>query len=387
MKRYLTIFALLCTISTAHGARFIYSGGGLRAFCKVEAKDGSYSWGPFSQTMNHPTSASVDRYAGPPPLFTPPYSRAYNYILSKTGNNSIFIKSYSIADGAADYSWCETKGEGFGGTQYFENLGIFYKIIPDANEQDGDDVMVYYNDTKSIVTDNGTTNVCIGGPGTMSDMVITRGLEPPVTTEPGMEYEVLRLPKFEVSNSSSAELFSGVHAFPAQIGDVIGIFAENKTKVEGSGPLAGYIYSTFTMILTVRPVLLGDSDYDGDVDFFDLAILANNWLEGVGGTEPPPDTTPPHPDPVLWAVKPYEIGDPPFNVSATMTAATATDPSVPVQYYFWCTNTSGLSSDWQSDPKYTVLIGPSGTGRKFRVKARDSLGNESVHWSTEETAN
>ncbi|GAJ21615.1 unnamed protein product, partial [marine sediment metagenome] len=66
--------------------------------------------------------------------------------------------------------------------------------------------------------------------------------------------------------------------------------------------------------------------------------LANNWLEGVGGAEPPPDTTPPQPDPVLWAPggEPKETyhGGGTFDYWAEMTADIATDPSGGVQYYF-----------------------------------------------------
>ncbi|MGB2806959.1 MAG: hypothetical protein WBC22_04420 [Sedimentisphaerales bacterium] len=372
MKRYLTIFVLFCTISTAHGANFSHYAGGFRASCDVYAWNGSFldSW---SGADDNTTYAFLERTAA----VSQAYGHASNKISSDIRNNSICIKSHSVADGAADYSYCYGRGSGFGGTQDLQTYGIFYKIIPDANEQVGDDVMVYYNDMVSISA-TGTNHVRIGGPGTMDHIAITRGQLPPVLTEPVRENEVLRFPNVEVPNSGNSDWFSGVHAFPAQIGDVIGIFAQNSTKVEGWGPLlVGSIDSTFTMILTVRPVLLGDLDYDGDVDFYDLAKLANNWLVDIG-FEPPPDTTPPEPDPMEWAEggEPKEIGSPPFNISATMTAAIATDPSGGIQYYFECTDLGGLSSDWQGSPSYTVLVGGSGQGLHFTVKARDIHGNE-----------
>jgi hypothetical protein len=244
--------------------------------------------------------------------------------------------------------------------------------------------MVYYNDFVSILT-NGTTYFRIGGPGTMDHIAITRGQLPPGLTEPDRELEVLSFPKVEVSNSGNADFYSGIHAFPAQIGDVIGIFAENSTRVADWGFLQGFIDSTHTMILTVRAVLSGDLDYDGDVDFFDLAKLANNWLVDVG-SEPPLDTTAPEPNPMEWAEggEPKEIECSPY-YCATMTAEIATDPSGGVQYYFECIEypnfwPDGFSRDWQGSPTWTVTIGPSGKNYHFRVRARDIHDNR-TGWS------
>ena len=382
MKRYLIVLILLCVVSTVRGAHFNYYAGGFRANYDVWAQNDPFNDGPWILTQDSTTAASVSRTA----TVFQAYGYAYNNIGSTTSNNSIRIKLYSIAEGAADYSYCYARGKGFGRTQNSQNYyGIFYKIMPDANEQIGDDVMVYYNDMANITAD-GTTNFRIGGPGTMDHIAITRGQLPPVTTEPVRENEVLRFPDVNVTNSGNADWFSGIHAFPAQISDVIGIFAENSTKVEGWGTLTGSIYSTFTMVLTVRPVLLGDLDYDDDVDFYDLAKLANNWLVDIG-FDPPPDTTAPEPNPMQWASggAPHEIGTPPFNISATMTAKTATDPSGGIQYYFECLDypklpPNGFSSGWQGSPSYTVLVGGSGQALRFQARARDILGNE-TGWS------
>ncbi|MHC4111424.1 MAG: hypothetical protein ACYSUY_10130 [Planctomycetota bacterium] len=377
MKRYLTIFVLLCTISTVHGAHFSHYAGGFRASCDVYAWDDPLlaSW---SGADDDTTYAFLERTA----TVSQAYGHADNKITSDIRNNSIYIKSHSAADGAADFSDCYARGSGFGGTQDFQTYGIFYKIMPDANEHVGDDVMVYYNDMVSISSAMGTNYVRIGGPGTMDHIAITRGQLPPVLTEPVRENEVLSFPKVEVSNSGNSDWFSGVHAFPAQIGDVIGIFAQNSTKVEGWGPLlVGSIDSTFTMILTVRPVLLGDLDYDGDVDFFDLAKLANNWLVDIG-SEQDPDTIPPEPNPMEWAEggEPHEIECSPY-YCATMTAKIATDPSGGVRYEFQCSE-GGFSSSWQSSPTYTVTIGPSGHNYTFKVRARDIHENK-TGWSSE----
>jgi hypothetical protein len=378
MKRYLTIIILLCTISIAHGAHFVYHAGGFRAYYDVYAWDNPFYDGPWTLTQDNTSSASVSKLST-----GVPQARFYvlNDIRSDISTNSIRIQSYSIAEGAADTAMTYARAKGFTRTENTQTKGIFYKIMPDANEQNGDDVMVYYNHTANISTNNGTTSLRIGGPGTMDHIAITLGQLPPVTTEPDRENEVLSFPDVNVINSGSTDWFSAIHAFPAQIGDVIGIFAENSTAVEGWGAMNGMIYSTFSMILSVRTVLSGDLDYDDDVDFFDLAKLANNWLVDIG-IEPIPDTTPPEPDPMQWAPggQPKEIQCP-GGYCATMTAQTAMDPSGGVQYEFQCTDESGFNSGWQSSPSYTVLVSIySGHNYHFRVRARDIHDNRTA-WS------
>lgn len=383
MKRYLTIFVLLCNISTVHGAHFFYHGGGFRANYDVYAWDNPVVYdGPWTLTQDHPSFVSVSRTSS----MGVPQSRFYvlNDIHRDISTNSIRIQSFSFAVATADTGSSYARAKGFNKTQNTQTKGIFYTIMPDANEQNGDDVMVYYNHTANISA-SGNTLLYIGGPGTMDHIAITLGQLPPVIAEPAREKEVLSFPDVNVTNSASTDWFSGIHAFPAKIGDVIGIFAENSTAVEGWG-VNGSIYSTFSMVLSVRTVLSGDLDFDDDVDFYDLAKLANNWLVDIG-FEPPLDTTPPEPNPMQWASggEPKEI-ECPGGYCATMAAKTATDPSGGIQYYFECTDypklpPNGFSSGWQGSPSYTVLVSTySGQDYSFRVKARDLHGNE-TGWS------
>ncbi len=381
MKRYLTIFVLLCTISTVHGAYFLYEAGGFRANYDVYAYNNPYFDGPWILTQDHTNSISVSRESISVPQV---YIKARNDIGSQTSTNSIRIQSLSIAEGVANIGSSYARAKGFNKTQNVQTKGIFYKIMPDANEQNGDEVMVYYNHTANISA-LGNTHLYIGGPGTMDHIAITLGQLPPVVAEPDREKEVLSFPDVNVTNSGSTDWFSGIHAFPAQIGDVIGIFAENSTAVEGWG-VNGWIHSTFSMVLSVRTVLSGDLDFDDDVDFFDLAKLANNWLVDIG-SEPIPDTTPPEPNPMQWASggEPKEIECSPY-YCATMTARTATDPSGGIQYKFQCLEfpdfyPDGFSRDWESGASWTVPVSYySGQDYRFRVKARDFHGNE-TDWS------
>ena len=75
-----------------------------------------------------------------------------------------------------------------------------------------------------------------------------------------------------------------------------------------------------------------------------------------------------------------------FEFGATMLATVATDDSGGiVEYFFECTTDQRFSSGWQTDPSYTVQLGRSNQGQRFRVKARDPSHNETA-WSTEESA-
>jgi glucuronoarabinoxylan endo-1,4-beta-xylanase len=93
-------------------------------------------------------------------------------------------------------------------------------------------------------------------------------------------------------------------------------------------------------------------------------VLANFELD-------PPDTTPPSPNPMAWAVggEPNALG----SSSITMTAATATDnDNPPVEYYFECTNHGDANGIWQTSPTYIAQGLEPLTQYTFRVKARDS---------------
>jgi hypothetical protein len=75
-----------------------------------------------------------------------------------------------------------------------------------------------------------------------------------------------------------------------------------------------------------------------------------------------------------------------FGYGAVMTAVVAVDAGGgPVEYFFECTTNRGFSSGWIPNPTYTVLLGRSGQGHRFRVMARDASHNETA-WSTEERA-
>ncbi|MDD4868360.1 MAG: hypothetical protein PHQ28_14980, partial [Mycobacterium sp.] len=95
---------------------------------------------------------------------------------------------------------------------------------------------------------------------------------------------------------------------------------------------------------------------------------------------PPPDTTPPSPDPLSWATPPYALSA----SSGAMTATTATDSeSPPVEYFFNFVSggTGGNDSGWQASSSFTDFDLAPNTTYTYRVKARDSAAtpNETAY--------
>jgi hypothetical protein len=104
----------------------------------------------------------------------------------------------------------------------------------------------------------------------------------------------------------------------------------------------------------------------------------------VNYTPPPPDVTPPTPNPMTWATQPYATSP----SSITMVATTANDPSG-VEYYFDETsgNPGGSDSGWQSSTTYTDTGLLAGTSYTYKVKARDKSPNHNeTSWSSSKSA-
>ena len=128
---------------------------------------------------------------------------------------------------------------------------------------------------------------------------------------------------------------------------------------------------------------------DNNPDFYFMARESgpNNdthvdCVEIWGVPTGPPDTTPPTPNPMTWATKPYATS----STSIAMVATTATDPSG-VEYFFDCTTTGGHDSVWQAGTSYTDTGLSPGTTYTYRVQARDKSANlNTTGWSTSQSA-
>jgi hypothetical protein len=85
------------------------------------------------------------------------------------------------------------------------------------------------------------------------------------------------------------------------------------------------------------------------------------------------DISPPTPNPTSFATPPEAIS----TSAIAMTAATASDPSGPVEYYFTETsgNAGGTDSGWQTGVSYTDTGLNPGTTYSYTVTTRDALGN------------
>ncbi|UCD49531.1 MAG: hypothetical protein JSW27_18610 [Phycisphaerales bacterium] len=134
--------------------------------------------------------------------------------------------------------------------------------------------------------------------------------------------------------------------------------------------------------------LRGDINRDGIVDGNDLDILNEQWLEELPGRagSTPATTNSLQPNPPRWDIdgQPHEVhgGGGASDYYVEMTAAEVVSPDGPVEYFFEC-DLSDFDSGWQVERTYTVLVGRTGQGLLFRVRARDSSGNmtEWTEWA------
>jgi hypothetical protein len=94
------------------------------------------------------------------------------------------------------------------------------------------------------------------------------------------------------------------------------------------------------------------------------------YITSTGGV---PDTEPPTPDPMEWAMPPYATG----STAISMTATTASDGSG-VEYYFdeITGNSGGSDSGWQYSPTYIDTGLQPNTTYTYQVKARDKSANQ-----------
>jgi hypothetical protein len=107
-----------------------------------------------------------------------------------------------------------------------------------------------------------------------------------------------------------------------------------------------------------------------DVRIYDYALTQSDVNTVYESVAPPPDTTPPTPNPMTFATAPYATG----TTSIAMVATTATDTSG-VEYYFTCTAGGGHSSSWQSSTSYSDTGLSPNTQYTYTVKARDLSAN------------
>ena len=92
------------------------------------------------------------------------------------------------------------------------------------------------------------------------------------------------------------------------------------------------------------------------------------------------DITPPTPNPMTWAIPPYAAS----GTSISMAATTATDPKLPINYFFNFVNSptvgvGGSNSSWQTGTTYVNTGLQANHQYGYRVKAIDGSNNETAY--------
>jgi len=119
-----------------------------------------------------------------------------------------------------------------------------------------------------------------------------------------------------------------------------------------------------------------DTSYSFRVKARNDSGVTSNWTSlGTQTT----DCTPPSPNPMTWAMAPYATG----TTSISMVATTASDPSLPISYYFDFVDsptggTGGVDSGWQSGTSYTNSGLQVNHQYGYQVKARDGANSETT---------
>jgi PKD repeat protein len=129
-------------------------------------------------------------------------------------------------------------------------------------------------------------------------------------------------------------------------------------------------------ILAIDGVGVGNPPIDG---YSDYASIGQYFINGTVPTSAP-DTTPPTPNPMTWAVAPAATG--PNSIQMHATAATDNGGGT-VQYLFHCAGSDQgcTDSSWQTSTSYTATGLAPAIPYSFQVKARDLLGNETNYSS------
>jgi hypothetical protein len=127
--------------------------------------------------------------------------------------------------------------------------------------------------------------------------------------------------------------------------------------------------SASTNLFTIDLGTLADGTYTNYATVTDSATPTAATAFSVTNTfTVAPDTTPPTPNPMTFAVAPKGL----TVTSVVMTASTATDTLSSPVYYFFENTTNSSNSDWITSTVWTNTGLTLGTTYGYRVKARDS---------------
>ncbi|MBN2272417.1 MAG: DUF3616 domain-containing protein [Sedimentisphaerales bacterium] len=123
----------------------------------------------------------------------------------------------------------------------------------------------------------------------------------------------------------------------------------------------------------VEGVPCARADFTGDANIAagDLALFAEEWLDGA-------DATPPEPNVMTWQTEPMTLS----TTSIYMAATHASDAQYGVEYYFQCLSGGGPDSGWQYVNTFEPNTLTLATEYAYRAKARDTSSRlNETEWS------
>ena len=172
------------------------------------------------------------------------------------------------------------------------STGLFFRIMPDADEQVGDTVEISLDWIAEAqvwgVGHAACNNGFLGNDDPGSG--ITVAVNPSDKNIPPAASRVWEHPVVEQVDDGYAS-DSDQTTFTAQIGDVIGVFMGVDNEINIVGEESADLYTYQQIMLTIRyiggPVYTAkdaDIDASGRVDLGDIAIIAQFWLENVDTT-------------------------------------------------------------------------------------------------------
>ncbi len=123
-----------------------------------------------------------------------------------------------------------------------------------------------------------------------------------------------------------------------------------------------------------KVLLSEDIDRDGQVDLADLAVLLANWRKRPLA---------PRPDPMAWEMEPTAASSTAIVMVAVVAASTDNSG---VEYYFKCDTPGGHDSGWQDGPGYTDAPLAPNTSYFYRVKARNKTDLVETEYSQARSA-
>ena len=316
MKRILVLLMLLGACRVCPAAHFEHAGG--QFWCQVGgwAMDGDESdpaGAPGDQnTMSRFSFDSVHSYAS---------SSVSAAACSQDGQfgavldgSTLTITGVVTADGgvtAADGS-LNTYG-GFSPTQPGVTHGVYYTLVADAGESDGDLATVELTFT-AAGSATGPGQVSLGGGMGSSDVIVAVNLPLPNPDPIDAEYIAY---SYAGTGAVSSFSINETAVFKVKIGHTIAVFlGGNVSATLNTGAIettdmsaAAELTLDITNVTPFSAVCEEcDLDSSGKVDMGDLAMLAAAWLSEAYPFPPPP---PPAPDPGQSCSTAYDlwIGD------------------------------------------------------------------------------